>query len=66
MHFGEDSAAALVRELREELELEVVIARRPLSITEGIRDEGGVIHQEVAELVSEQAMDVRYLAFDRR
>jgi ADP-ribose pyrophosphatase YjhB (NUDIX family) len=47
VQFGEDSAAALARELREELDLEVTIARRPLLITEGIRDEGGVIHQEV-------------------
>ena len=47
VQFGEDSAIALARELREELELEVTIARRPLLITEGIRDEGGVIHQEV-------------------
>ncbi len=47
VRFGEDSAAALMRELREELELDVIIARRPLLITEGVRDEGGTIHQEV-------------------
>jgi 8-oxo-dGTP pyrophosphatase MutT (NUDIX family) len=47
VQFGENSAAALVRELREELEVDVVVARRPLLITEGIRDEDGVIHQEV-------------------
>jgi 8-oxo-dGTP pyrophosphatase MutT (NUDIX family) len=47
IHFGERSAAALVRELREELRIEVTVANEPLLITEGIRDDGGVIHQEV-------------------
>ncbi|MDI6105059.1 NUDIX domain-containing protein [Actinoplanes sp. NEAU-A12] len=47
VNFGETSAAALVRELREELGIDVTVAGGPLLVTEGVRDEGGVIHQEV-------------------
>jgi NUDIX domain len=47
VHFGEGSAAALERELREELKLEVSVTSAPLLITEGIRDHGGVLHKEV-------------------
>lgn len=47
VHFGEASAAALVRELREELQLEVSVSGAPLLITEGIHAEGGTLYQEV-------------------
>jgi 8-oxo-dGTP pyrophosphatase MutT (NUDIX family) len=47
VHFGEASAAALARELREELNITCTIVAEPLLITEGIRDDGGGTHQEV-------------------
>jgi 8-oxo-dGTP pyrophosphatase MutT (NUDIX family) len=47
VHFGEGSAAALARELREELDVECAVAPGPLLITEGIRDGDGSPHQEV-------------------
>lgn len=45
--FGESSGVALIRELREELELEVRIADAPVVVTESMREEGGLLHQEV-------------------
>ncbi len=39
--------AALTRELREEIKLDVAVTESPILVTESIRDEDGVIHQEV-------------------
>ncbi|GAA4606959.1 8-oxo-dGTP pyrophosphatase MutT (NUDIX family) [Actinoplanes octamycinicus] len=47
VRFGEDSAAGLRRELWEELGVRVSVDGGPLLVAEGIRDAGGVIHQEV-------------------
>ncbi len=48
VHFGESSAQALTRELREELAADVTVTGPPFLITEGIRDQDGVLHQEVS------------------
>ncbi|WP_091434388.1 NUDIX hydrolase [Micromonospora yangpuensis] len=47
VHFGEGSAAALARELHEEIGLEFAVGDEPLLITEAIRDDDGKPHQEV-------------------
>ena len=47
VQFGESSARALSRELREELGLDVTVAGAPLLIAEGIRESEGAIHQEL-------------------
>jgi 8-oxo-dGTP pyrophosphatase MutT (NUDIX family) len=47
VHFGESSAEALIRELREEIKTDVTVTGGPLIVTESIRDDGGVVHQEV-------------------
>ncbi|WIM92624.1 NUDIX domain-containing protein [Actinoplanes oblitus] len=47
VQFGESSAAALARELREELGIEFTVPAAPMLVAEGIRDEGGLIEQEV-------------------
>jgi 8-oxo-dGTP pyrophosphatase MutT (NUDIX family) len=47
VQFGESSAVALARELREELELEVRVTGAPLVVTESIREDDGLLHQEV-------------------
>jgi 8-oxo-dGTP pyrophosphatase MutT (NUDIX family) len=47
VQFGEDSADALVRELREELKIDADVGDTPLLITESIRYEEGQLHQEV-------------------
>ena len=47
VHFGEQSAAALVRELREEIGLDIAVTASPILITESIREQDGLLHQEV-------------------
>ncbi|GGM30818.1 MULTISPECIES: NUDIX hydrolase [Micromonospora] len=47
VHFGEGSAAALARELREELTVECAVPAVPMLIAEGIRDGDGSPCQEV-------------------
>lgn len=47
IHFGESSATALARELREELSFELVVSGAPLLIAEGIRDGDGTLEQEI-------------------
>lgn len=47
VQFGESSAAALVRELREELEIDFLVPGAPALVAEGIRVEDGLIRQEV-------------------